>query len=168
MYFPCVQWGRSLQLSKWKSNWDLRNWWPPQYKGYPWILLYKGMDGTWTHDLWFTRPTPCHLATTPHRRASYATSTEFLAYLLVCGKIGQRKRGTIRCVQSMYQILVVVLSYSVRLCYISCDNCVQLSVWRYKQPLWILTFICTVVSRYSSTEVSLFEPWCPSAMQRLA
>ena len=25
----------------------------------------QGMDGTRTHDLWFTRPTPCHLATTP-------------------------------------------------------------------------------------------------------
>lgn len=33
-----------------------------------WMLstkLFKGMDGNWTHDLWFTRPTPYHLATTP-------------------------------------------------------------------------------------------------------
>lgn len=29
------------------------------------FLNFKGTDGNWTHDLWFTRPTPCHLATMP-------------------------------------------------------------------------------------------------------
>ena len=29
-----------------------------------------GVDGGWTHDLWFTRPTPSHLATTPVPRVS--------------------------------------------------------------------------------------------------
>lgn len=34
-------------------------------QGMPTTKLFQGMDGNWTHDLWFTRPTPYHLATTP-------------------------------------------------------------------------------------------------------